>query len=281
MLTPSMAIPNGPVSVSLQQPVLHQPQETQCSGAHGLFAGEVNSALDARLGIRSELGPFMMPMANAPLFGPVRRRVRPNINNQHTDYVLPQRKHADYLMDIYWRYIQPSEPLLDRESFSLLYEALFAGTTMDTDERVFLATINTIFALATQAQEELSSEKRDEASNTFFNRAWDLLPPENIIWEAGSLEIVQCLLLMARYLQCTSNPNQCWMAISSAVCVAQNLGLHNIDRTCSGGLPLPPRVKHRRKRVWQCCVFIHRYAENGTNHVVLITDSEEGPSRGH
>ena len=268
--------------MALQQPVPRQAQETHCSGAHGVFAGEVNSALDARLGIRSELGPFMMPMANAPLFGPIRRRVRANPNSQQADYVLPQRKHADYLMNIYWRYIQPAEPLLDREHVSRSYEALFAGTALDTDERVFLATINIIFALATQTQEEVPSEQRDEASNTFFNRAWDLLPPETIIWETGSVEVVQCLLLMARYLQCTSNPNQCWMTISTAVCIAQNLGLHNIDRTCSGGLPLPPRVKHRRKRVWQCCVFIHRYAENGTRPTqsLIIADWEKGPSRG-
>ncbi len=199
----------------------------------------------------------MMPMANAPLFGSVRRRAPgpSSLGGDHADRVLPQRKHADYLFHLYWQHIHPLEPLLDKESFSTSYEALFAGTALDMEENVLLATMNTVFAMATELQEDLEPERRDEASNTYFGRALALLPPESVLWDPGSIQVVECLLLMSRYLQGTSNSHQTWMTVCSAVCIAQNLGLHTSERPC--GSQSTYMTRHKR-RVWQCCVFIHR-----------------------
>jgi hypothetical protein len=75
--------------------------------------------------------------------------------------------------------------------------------------------------------------------------------------EPGSLEIVQCLLLMSRYLQCTNNPHQTWMAIGSAVRIAQSLGLHLSGSASSSHSNRDTRL---RRQLWQCCVFMDRCA---------------------
>jgi hypothetical protein len=207
-------------------------------------------------------------MADAPLFGLLpRRQINDGSVYHDEDNVLPLRKHADYFIDIYWRHIQSFEPFLDREHFFHSYQALFAGSLFNEDERIFVSTLNTVFAISTQLQEKLPREKREEASNTYFNRAWTILRPETIIWEPGSLELVQCLLLMSRYLQSTSNPHRTWMVVGSAVRIAQSLGLHLPEVSSSSP---PARDTRLRRHIWQCCVFMDRFASNPSSWFDLI-----------
>ncbi|KAK3938461.1 hypothetical protein QBC46DRAFT_292403 [Diplogelasinospora grovesii] len=213
----------------------------------GGFACEVKAAVDARLGLPVIKKHCPIPMIDAPLFGSLSRRQTVDDSLLHVDNVLPPRKHADHLMDIYWRHIQPLEPILDEDRFSRSYQALFTGGDLEADERIFISTLNTVFALSTQRQESTQPEQREDAGKTFFHRAWSLLRPETILWEPGSLELVQCLLLMSRFLQCTNNPLQTWMAVGSAVRIAQSLSLHIPD-------PPSPGVSSRdsllRRQVW-------------------------------
>lgn len=152
--------------------------------------------IDARLGLPSSDKPHLIPLTDAPLFGSL-QLLQPSVSNDlnHLGNVLPPRKHADYLVGIYWQYIQPVEPFLDQERFVTSYQALFAGTDLSVDERIFLATLNTAFALSTQLQENIPSEQREKASNTYFERAWTLLRPEAILWEPGSIELVLVSLI--------------------------------------------------------------------------------------
>ena len=196
-------------------------------------------------------------MTDAPMFVLHPLRQTSDNNVYHINNVLPPRKHADQLMDIYWRYIQPLEPFLEQERFTRSYEALFAGCPIDCDERIFISTLNVIFALSTQIQECMEPQEREEASDTYFHRAWILLSPEAILWESGSLELIQCLLLMGRYLQCTNNTHQTWMAIGSAVRIAQSLGLHNIDNSSARS---HSKDRQLNLQTWQCCIFMDRFA---------------------
>jgi hypothetical protein len=124
-------------------------------------------------------------------------------------------------------------------------------------ERIFLCTLNTVFALSTQLQEQLPVKERNSASSTFFRRAWAILRVESVLWGPGSLEMVQCLLLMARYLQCSNHPHQTWMAVGMAVRMAQSIGL---DKPGSWADDSRHRVPHSsRHRLWQCCVYMDRY----------------------
>ncbi|KAF4625816.1 hypothetical protein G7Y89_g12348 [Cudoniella acicularis] len=243
------------IATSAEQLDGHDPRGVYCSSIPAVFAGEVRTAIDARFGLPPAGRPSLIPMTDAPLFGLLCPRQVIDSSLHQVDNVLPPRKHADHLMDIYWKHLHPLEPILDQEHFSHSYQALFAGNSLDDDEdeNVFLSSLNMVFALSTQVQEALRAEQREEASNAYFHRAWRLLRPETIIWEPGSLGVVQCLLLMSRYLQCTNNPHQTWMAMGSAVRIAQSIGLHIPEASSSQS-----RNSRRRRQLWQCCVFMDR-----------------------
>lgn len=124
----------------------------------------------------------------------------------------------------------------------------YSGTEMECDEQIFPCTLNLVFALPTQLQESIPSDQRDGASRTLFERAWRLLRPDIVLWQAGSVEVVQCLLLITRYLQCTTNLQQTWMTLGSAVRIALRIGLDwDGDRLT--------------RDVWQQCVSMDRYRE--------------------
>lgn len=204
-------------------------------------------------------------MTDAPLFGFRSRRqvsaLEPGVDG--VEHVLPPRRHADYLMDIYWHHIHPVEPFLDYERFHHSYRALFEGTSTDenTEERIFISTLNTIFALTTQLQEDGPPEEREAISNRYFQRAWAGVGLETVMREEpGSPLLVQCLLLMGRYLQCTNNPHQMWMAVGSAVRIAQSLGLHNHEYFSSSSTPSFCQAVDRRlaTRLWHSCVYMDR-----------------------
>lgn len=171
-----------------------------------------------------------------------------------TDNMLPQRRHSDDLVDLYWGVLEPLEPLLDRRRFFLNYEALFSGTQLVYEEHTFISILNVVFALATQLQESTFAEHRDEVSKKFFLRAWSSLGPTTSIWNAPSIELVQCLLLLARYLQCTTALHQTWMAIGSAVRIAQSLRLHLPGNTVA----ISNEEAVMKKEVWNQCVSMDR-----------------------
>ncbi|KAI1378154.1 putative fungal-specific transcription factor [Hypoxylon crocopeplum] len=247
-------------------------QAVDCDSVPAAFAGEVNAAIDTRLGLPSSTRPTLITMTGAALFGSLSRlpAAVDDTGTSHVVNLLPPRKHADHLLDLYWQVIQPLEPFLDREQFTRSYRALYEGTSIDADERVFASMLNTVFALATQIQEGMPREQREEAANTYFRRAWTLLRPEIIVWEPGSIDLVQCLLLMSRYLQYTNNTHQTWMTVGSAVRIAQSLGLHLPESSSSS-----PRCHENqvRRQVWRCCVFLEKGVSwnLGRNSMIPLT----------
>ena len=251
---PHRPAPTGSTSLGPELPDAVEAPGVYSDGDPGDFASKVKAAIDAKLGLPSTRKRCPIPLTDAPLFGLLSRRQTTD-GTLYADNVLPPRKPADHLVSLYWQYIEPLETLLDQERFFGSYQTLFTGSELDCDERIFLTTLNAVFALSTQLQETTPPEQRDEASNTFFQRAWSLLRPETIVWEHGSLELVQCLLLMSRYLQCTRNLHQTWMAVGSAVRIAQSLGLHVPGKTSSSPLDRDVRL---RRQAWQCCVSMDR-----------------------
>ncbi|GMG01227.1 unnamed protein product [Aspergillus oryzae var. brunneus] len=218
----------------------------------GEFSFEVRAAVDARLGLPSPKKRCPIPLTDAPLFGllSIPDSINPIANP--ADNVLPPRRHADHLVNLYWQCLDPLEPLLDQRSFWTTYEAIFDGREIECNEQIILCILNLLFALSTQLQESTPSEQRNSASRTFFFRAWHLLRPEVILWQAGSLETVQCLILMTQYLRCTSNLHQTWMALGSAVRIALSIGLDRSGREISE----PQRENDVTPDVWQQCVFM-------------------------
>lgn len=171
------------------------------------------------------------------------------------DYDLPPRKQADHLVQAYWSFFHPLFPVLNRLQFMRSYDALFAGTLIDTNQRILSSILNVIFAMSIQLQESLKSSERERLSSKYFQRAYDLL--HSPIWEVGSIDLIQCLLLMSQYLQCTNKSFQTWMVVGSAVRIAQGFGLHysNLWDVSSQGENLA-----LERRVWQSCITMDRYA---------------------
>ena len=258
--SPPPPAPAGSTSLDAEQPDAVEARGVNGDGNPGEFASKVKAAIDAKLGLPSVRKRCPIPLTDAPLFGSLSLRQTTDSSLQ-VDNVLPPRKPADHLVSLYWRYIEPLEPILDQERFFRSYQTLFTGSELDCNERIFISTLNAVFALSTQLQEMTLPEQRDEASKTFFQRAWSLLRPETIVWEYGSLELVQCLLLMSRYLQCTKDLHHTWMAVGSAVRIAQSLGLHVPDKPSSSPLNRDGRLtpSRLRRQVWQCCVSMDRY----------------------
>jgi hypothetical protein len=238
---------------------------------HGEFANHINDAINARSGFApvsaSRESAGLTPLTDVPLFGLV-------LSNPPSDgdstieasppcvsHVLPERKHADQLVNLYWQYLQSLEPFLEKESFSRAYDAVFAGKSLGpVDQRIFLCILNTVFALSTQLQESIPLEERERKSTMYFNRAWALLQLESkMLWEPGSIELVQCLLLMGRYLQCTSNMHKAWISVGLAVRVAQSIGIH---KPYHAGSPVSSEDIHHngnyRQQLWDCCIYMDR-----------------------
>ncbi|KAH7121526.1 fungal-specific transcription factor domain-containing protein [Dactylonectria macrodidyma] len=215
----------------------------------GSFTAQIKKAIDARLG-KSTHSTRQVSASSQSVLGALRTG---DPMASDVSYVLPPRRQADHLMELYWYYVDPLYPFLDRQRWTRAYNAIFAGTAIDFDERIFVATLNIVLALSTQLLESQTLEQREQSSNDYFRRAQDLLPMSP--WDSGSLELVQCLLVTTQYLQSTYHPHQTWMLVGSAIRTAQSLGLHLPETSADR-----PDVGEREllRRIWYGCVLMDR-----------------------
>ncbi|KXG47595.1 Transcription factor [Penicillium griseofulvum] len=222
--------------------------------AYGRFVGQVAAAIDTRAGLIPTT--CQVPLVDAPLFGDL------DLHSQScllSSTELPPRVYADQLIDIYWRHVDPVEPVLDRQRFLENYEKAYSApiTSLFADYDLLLGILNLVFALAVQRYEQNSLHRRNAEGNWFFQRAWALLPAESMLWKPGSLELVQCLMLMNRYLHCTNNQQKTWMTAGLAMRIAQSMCCH---------LAEAPLVKDSsedkalKRKVWASCVALDRLA---------------------
>ncbi|KAE8342668.1 hypothetical protein BDV24DRAFT_173673 [Aspergillus arachidicola] len=168
-------------------------------------------------------------------------------------YVLPPRKTADSLMGVYWSFVFPLYPLVDGIRLRAEYEKVWTGEPLESDESMLMCTLNVIFALACQLADFITPEEREASADAFFSRAKDLL--QFNLWDTGSAALIQCLLLMAQYLQSTDSAHQCWIVTGLAIRNAQSLGLH-LPQTIAR-LPSPQEQQLARK-IWHGCVLMDR-----------------------
>ena len=162
--------------------------------------------------------------------------------------VLPPRRTADHLVDLYFKYVHTLYPWLHEPSFRGQYERLWQGAK-DDDDPLFYCILNLVLALGCQFSTLFESSIH--SGDTFFNRAKTLLGFS--IFDVGTLQVVQALLLMGGYLQSTNRPNRCWNVLGMGIRVAQGLGLH-IERK-TGDLV----ERETRRRAWWGCVLMDRY----------------------
>ncbi|KAL4747394.1 hypothetical protein BDW72DRAFT_209647 [Aspergillus terricola var. indicus] len=211
--------------------------------AHGHFAGQVVAAIDPAA------GSHQIPFVDAPLFENLTLDFP--LHSLRSCFVaeLPPRGYADLLVDIYWRYVQPVEPVLDYQRFVQNYERIYltSGGPPCTRSDLWLCIINAVFALAVQRQEHILLQQRNEQANRFFLRAWALLPAD-LLWMPASLELLQSLILINRYLHCTDNPQKTWMSAGVAIRMAQTMCGHRGES----------KDEALKLKAWAICVALDR-----------------------
>ncbi|KAH7304669.1 fungal-specific transcription factor domain-containing protein [Stachybotrys elegans] len=239
-------------------PAITQPsRSTQHFGdsSSSAFAEQIKAAIDSRSsgGAPHPKEPTATPLVDISLF--------PSLENDSIiddladgmEYELPTRMQADFLVHSYWSLVHPLFPVLSEPRFTHSYNAIFSGSTIDTNERVLVSTLNTVFALSVQLQESLDPKQRERLSGKYFQRAHVLLRVP--VWETASIDLIQCLLLMGQYLQCTNKPHRTWMVVGSAVRIAQSLGLHVPENWANHSHEEAAALK---RRVWLSCIIMDR-----------------------
>lgn len=135
-----------------------------------------------------------------------------------------------------------------------------ADEQLETDP-LFHCILNLVFALGCQLSPEINELEREPASDVFFQRSKKLLHFD--ILEEGNIMVVQALLLMGQYLQCTNMPGRCWLVVGLAIRVAQGLGLHldghgDRPRSIDNGHRCSQLDKELKKRLWGGCIVLDR-----------------------
>jgi Fungal specific transcription factor domain len=229
----------------------HENSEFFGSKSAGSFVQQIRAAIDSKVHASSP-GQSTPVVSGSPL--PRLPTIQPKTENgRRVDYDLPSRATADSLLDVYWHAVHPLYPFLDRRNFQHIYEAIWAGMEFESDESLMMCTLNVVFALASQFSESFAPKEREISARKYFDRAQDLLKLD--LWDIGSVQLVQCLLLMGQYLQSTNSPHQAWMVTGLTVRIAEGLGLHLPETSV--------RIDdvHQRelvRRLWHGCVVMDR-----------------------
>lgn len=225
---------------------------------HDRFTGDVTATINAKAGAVSTTTSNLVPFVNAPLFG----QLDPTTELSSSSPQL-SRSYLDYLIDVYWRHVDPVEPVLDREWFLGNYHSLHSSSANTSS--IWTSIINLMCALAIQIQESMPQTERDHKASQHFHRAWTLLRPEEVLWGSQSIEIVYCLILMNRYLHCTNNQSKTWMTAGLAVRMAQSMSCHTQKASDSK----EARIK---KKLWATCIALDRQAPFNNREFSILTD---------
>ncbi|KAF7513314.1 hypothetical protein GJ744_009735 [Endocarpon pusillum] len=249
------------------QPLHSEPDYGQCdffgSKSAGSFVQQIRAAISAK-GNTPSPGQNTPVVSGSPL--PQLPTMQPKTRNgPSVDYVLPSRKVADGLLDVYWNAVHPLYPFLDRQQFQRMYEGTWAGEPSESDESLMMCTLNVVFALASQFSDSLAPKERETSARRYFDRAQDLLNLD--LWDIGSVQLVQCLLLMGQYLQSTNSPHQAWMVTGLTVRIAEGLGLHLPETSVRID---DVHLRELVRRLWHGCVVMDRILSMQFNRPAMV-----------
>lgn len=200
----------------------------------------------------------------------------PTLSLQFDDFSLPPRSLADHLLECYWERVYCLYPFFHRPSFEQAYENLWGsskwpkpelpelniglGGSFDSGPQsiVFHCALNAIFGLGCHFS-DIPAAEREAAAYTFFLRSKRFVGLD--LLDAGTIGVVQTLLILSLLLQSTPYPNRCWNAIGVACRVAQGLGLHEEAAERS----IKPLEREVRRRTWHGCVIMDMSVPRLTN----------------
>ncbi|OOQ82807.1 putative C6 transcription factor [Penicillium brasilianum] len=187
------------------------------------------------------------------------------------DYVLPPRRMADRLMEVYWDYVFPLYPFVDSAHMKMEYTRVWQGDPLHYDENMVMCTFNVIFALASKLADFIAPEERETSADAYFSRAKGLL--QFNLWDTGSAGLIQCLLLMAQYLQSTDYSHQCWICTGLSIRNAQSLGIH-LPQTIAN--LRTPSERQLARKLWHGCVLMDRVISMTFGRPAMISKYSSG-----
>ncbi|KAF3398019.1 hypothetical protein F1880_006501 [Penicillium rolfsii] len=232
------------------------------------FMRQIKTAVDRRVSSpeRRRSAPDMA-LHSSLLAGQRNERISSSAPN----YVLPPRRMADKLMEVYWDYVFPLYPFIDSVHMKMEYKKIWQGDPLHYDENMVMCTFNVIFALASKLADFIAPEKRESSADAYFSRAKELL--QFNLWDTGSAGLIQCLLLMAQYLQSTDYSHQCWICTGLAIRNAQSLGIH-LPQTIAN-IRIPSERQLARK-IWHGCVLMDRVISMTFGRPAMISKASSG-----
>ena len=224
------------------------------------FMNRIKAVLDQQLTPSSTTQPQSAAPSSAASSLLRQRRFR------NPDYVLPSRHAADKLLQIYWLLVDPLYPFIDKEDFMPKYQSLWTGNPTMDDEICFICLLNSIFAVACILDSSIRPQDRVSSGEVYYKRAQGYVDLEFLQFQ--SVHTVQCLLLMAQYLQSTREPQQCWMFVGLAIRIAQSLGLDlpSTSTTTQNGNP-----DDFLRKLWHGCVLMDRTLSMTFGRPTIIT----------
>ena len=168
---------------------------------------------------------------------------------------LPHRFVADRLVDAYFKFRHPMNSYLHEETFRRRYARLWLSEELGGEEATennlaWFGLVDLIFAFGSDHVQVAGRPSVDRAR--LFKRAKTLVFAG--LLQAGSIELVQALLLMGQYLHGSLELNNCWTVVGLAIRMAQGLGLH----LEAGNFTSDIIEQEVRKRVWWSCFIIDR-----------------------
>ncbi len=185
---------------------------------------------------------------------------------RNPDYVLPSRHQADKLLEVYWRLVDPLYPFIDKDDFMGKYQTLWTGNPTMDDEICFICLLNAMFAVGCILDSSIRPQDRVSSGEVYFKRAQGYVDLDFLQFQ--SVHTVQCLLLLAQYLQSTREPQQCWLFAGLAIRIAQSLGL-DLPSTSAGTAAGKPDDFLRK--VWHGCVLMDRTLSMTFGRPTIIT----------
>ncbi|CUM49412.1 uncharacterized protein AC631_05750 [Debaryomyces fabryi] len=184
--------------------------------------------------------------------------------------VVPPRGVADGYVKIYFENTYPLYPFVHKPTFMSAYEEIWSSDTNNCElDELFYCILNIIFAFGyhlSPLEEHLESSK---TTNVYFERSQELLKFH--LMDAGSLLLIQALLLTGQFLQATTRLAGCWNIVGLTIRIAQSLGLH-MEKSLS---PQRSYIEQEiEKRLWHGCLLMDKIVSMTFGRPLMVVEDQ-------
>jgi hypothetical protein len=183
------------------------------------------------------------------------------------DFSLLPRRLTDHLLHLYWGKVYHIYPFIHEGAFRSAYEQLWqpaaahvepqraslglgGSSKSGPDSSIFHCALNAMMTLGLQFSDFLLVEKV-ALTDTLVRRSRSHFSVD--LFDDGSVELVQVLLLLTQVFQFTTVPTRCWSTIGGACRLSQGLGLHLVDNEENAR---QPEERELGKRIWHSCLML-------------------------